>query len=582
MKKSHGNPVTYLYKKMWHYSEDRKSHILLYVGMFIIVGIFESLVEPMVWSHIMNKLQQEGITSKNIHSILGTLSLIIVSALVFWSLHGPARVIERNTAFQVRVNYRKFLTKGTLGLPLEWHKVNHSGRIIDQMTKGTQALFSFSETSFEIVYACLDLIISCTVLALFLPWSLVITLGMLGISICIIGRFDKTLNDNNRKLMHAENGIAQITADSIGNMTTVIVLRIQKSIFGSIMEKTRKPFSLFRRNNIVNEYKWFSTNLLCSAMVVIVFGLYIIDHIDKQILFGNLFLLQTYLRNISKLFSRFAGMYNRAMFQQIQVMNAEELTKNFEENPLVNHVLPSKWINLSIKDLSFSYTGSQGPYQLQNVSLEIRHGQKIAVVGESGSGKSTFLNVMRNLLQSQTLQLTIDGTVIEDGFAGIAEGIALIPQKPEIFASTVRENITLGVSYPDDLIQEALKLSCFDEVVEKLPNGLETNLGEDGLTLSGGQQQRLALARGILASIGKDIILADEPTSSLDPKTARQVFEGILNKFRDKTVICNIHDLGMLKLFDTVFVFDKAKLVGVGTAEELLGTCQEFRDLYQS
>ena len=583
MKERHyGNPVVYLYKKMWHYAGDGKSSMVLYICMFILVGIFESLVEPLVWSHVINKIQQEGITSANIYGIFGALSLIILSALVFWAVHGPARVIERGAAYEkIKINYRAFLLKGTLGLPLDWHKSHHSGKTIDQVNKGTQGLFSFSETSFEIIYACLELIISCTMLALFLPWSLVITLGMFGVSICIIRRFDKTLNENNRRLARAENEIAEITADGIGNMTTVITLRIQKSIFGSIMEKTRKPFSLFRANNIVNELKWFSTNLLCSIMVVTVFGLYIFQHIDKQILFGNIILLQTYLRNISKLFSRFAGIYNRAMFQQVQVMNAEELAENFDENPLINHVLPSTWVTLSIENLFLSYTGPDGPYKLQDISVNIRHGQKIAVIGKSASGKSSFLHVLRDLHRAQKLHLSIDGVTIQDGFAGIAEGIALTPQTPEIFASTILENLTFGVSYSEDQIKEALQISCFDEVVGRLPNGLATHLGEDGLGLSGGERQRLALARGILASIGKDIILADEPTSSLDAETTRRVFTGLLDRFKDKTVICTIHDLGQLEHFDTVFMFDKGKLVGVGTPEELRNTCHEFRELCQ-
>ena len=212
--------------------------------------------------------------------------------------------------------------------------------------------------------------------------------------------------------------------------------------------------------------------------------------------------------------------------------------------------------------------------------MSIRHGQKIAIVGQSGSGKSTFLSIIRDLHQPQSLQLSIDGIIIDDGFAGIAQGIALIPQKPEIFASTIMENITLGVNYSDEMIDDALEMSCFKCTVMSLKDGLQTRLGEDGLNLSGGQQQRLALARGLLACDGKDIILVDEPTSSLDAQTARSVFKSLIDRFYDKTVICIVHDLHMLELFDTVFVFAEGKLVGNGNHVDLLNNCPSYMELY--
>lgn len=579
-----GNPLSYLLKKCWQHSEGNKGHIIAYWILFTIAGIIELLVNPLAFAKIITIIQRDGgITATNLSSLCWLLGLMILSTVIFWSIHGPARIIERKTAFRIKVNYRKYLTKGIITLPLDWHTSNHSGQIIDKIEKGTVSLFTFAESVFDIIYALIRLFGSCIVLAYFFPISVSITISMFVLTFWVLTQFDKTLMVQKKKLNHFENGITQMLVDIIGNMTTVIILRVEQLVFTSIVNKTEEPFALFKKNNSLNELKWFISTLFCTLTVTVVLGIYFNQHVGvvASVLLSELYLLYQYLENISGQFGRCANMYGRLMTQQAQVLNAEELAQDFIEASFANHVLPNKWNVLDIRDLTFSYQGN-GSHQLNNVCVEIFHGQKIAVIGQTGGGKTTFLKTIRNLHQPQKLNLSVDGNVISDGFNGIARAIALMPQKPEIFASTIRENLTFGVEYSPELVEEAIRISRFDSVLEKLPLGLETKLGEDGLTLSGGEQQRLALARGILASDGKDLVLFDEPTSSLDAATERSVYNAILRKFTDKTMICSTHNLRLLELFDIIFVFDKGKLVGKGTIPELENTCPAFQRLWQS
>lgn len=580
--KKDGNPLFYLLRKSWEHSNGTRKTIVLYWVLFIIAGTVELLVDPLAFARIITIIQRDnGITSQNISSLIWMLAVMVLSTIVFWALHGPARIIERNNAFKIKVNYRKFLTQGLVTLPLAWHTSNHSGQIIDKTEKGTRSLFEFSENVFEIIYSLVRLLGSCIVLAYFFPISVCITLSMFVLTCVVITRFDKTLMMHRKKLNWMENGITQTLVDIIGNMTTVIILRVEQLVFKSIVQKTEEPFPLFKKNNSLNEIKWFLTNVFCILTVSIVLGIYFNGHtgILASILLSELYLLYQYLQNISGLFSRFASMYGRLMVQQAQVLNAEEITQEFITASFTTHVLPKQWNVLKIRELTFSYKGNNIS-QLQDVGVDILHGQKIAVIGQTGGGKTTFLKLIRDLYTPQKVCLHVDDQHIPDGFVGIARGIALMPQKPEIFANTIHENLTFGVSYDEKLIKEALQISCFQEVVEGLEHGLDTKLGEDGLTLSGGQQQRLALARGLLACEGKDLVLFDEPTSSLDARTERSVYRAIIEKFTDKTMICSTHNLRLLDLFDVIFVFDKGKLVSSGTIEELHQKCSVFQSLY--
>jgi ABC-type multidrug transport system fused ATPase/permease subunit len=247
-------------------------------------------------------------------------------------------------------------------------------------------------------------------------------------------------------------------------------------------------------------------------------------------------------------------------------------------------VLPTKWQKLQIANLSFSYPGlseDESESHLDNLSFELIRGKRYAFVGESGSGKTTLLKVIRDLYHPKSLELRVDGHVVPEGFAGISRAIALVPQDPEIFATTIRENITLGADYGDELICECTDMASFTEVVEQLPKGLDSSTKEKGVNLSGGQRQRLALSRGLLACYDKDVVLLDEPTSSLDTSTEMQVYLNIFEGFQGKTIISSIHRLHLLPLFDQIFLFSKGRIVAQGNLKELLTSTPEFQILWQ-
>ena len=502
----------------------------------------------------------------------------------FWLLHGPARVMENANGFKVRLAYRKHLLRGVMTLPLEWHSGQHSGEIIDKIEKGIQALYQFTKNSFEMIYSLVRFFGSFIMLAFLFPPSAVVVFIMMVLSFWIVTRFDKVLIVQYRELNRNENKISASVVDSIGNIVTVIVLRVEKLIFNAIIKKTENPFELFNKNSKMNEFKWFLSSMCCSGTVVIVLGAYLLGHVGVKggVLFGEVFLLYRYLGNISDVFSRFNYLYSDTVQRRASVSNAEELSADFRDESFSNHVLPDRWQNLSINDLTFSYQDVGEPrLHLDSVSLQIRRGEKIAVVGESGSGKTTFLKIMRYLYRPSELKLSVDGQEISNGFDGIARAITLIPQEAEIFATTIRENITLGALYGDDEIMRYVEMAGLTEVIARLPKGLESMMNEKGVSLSGGEKQRLALARGLLAcsDLDKEILLFDEPTSSLDVKIEREVYGKIFDGFNGKTMISSIHKLHLLPLFDRICMFANGQIIANGTYDELMTTCPEFREL---
>src|SRR5690606_10441611 len=181
------------------------------------------------------------------------------------------------------------------------------------------------------------------------------------------------------------------------------------------------------------------------------------------------------------------------------------------------------------------------PATLHDVNLTLRRGENIALIGTSGAGKSTLLTLLRALRAPERVEVRIDGAPAP--FAALAQLTTLIPQDPEVFENTMRFNVSFGLDVPDTDVYRALSLAEFLPVLMQMPQELETDIREKGVNLSVGQRQRLALARGIFAAEQSDIVLLDEPTSSVDLMTEAKIFKNLFAHFKDKTIVATLHRL---------------------------------------
>lgn len=575
------NPLLYLFGKMLEYSPGNKKRVFQFWGMFMCENIIALIADPLIIAALFSIITNEGITEGNYATLLLLLSATLLVDVVYWSFHGPARVMERVNAFSVRAAYRKHLLKGMLTLPLKWHTDHHSGESIDKIEKGATALYNFSDGSFETIQAIMTLVISYGMLVYLSPSSALIVCIMFFLSVWITMRFDKVIMVQYKALNREENIVSESVFDAISNITTVIILRVEQLVFKAIVHKVERSIDLYKNNCIRIEAKWFLTNMMCGIMTVLVLGTYFFQNIgmDKGALAGTLYLLFRYLQEVGDLFYRFTMKYGDILNKRAKVGNSEELSQDFIEEGFTNHTLPANWKTLSIENLTFSYENGEGPLHLEDISLSFEKGERIALVGETGSGKTTFLKVLRDLYHPRNMTLSVDGIPLPEGFQSICRAIALVPQNPELFATTICENITLGAEYDEDLVNKYIKMAQFEDVVSKLPHGLETSIKERGVNLSGGQQQRLALARGLLACHDKDIVLLDEPTSSLDPATEMRVYKNIFEAFKGKTIISTVHRFHLLSYFDKIYLFDKGRIIASGTHSELVASSEKFNTM---
>jgi len=578
------NPIVILTRKLWRYSKGNRHKALLYIVLFTVANIIDFLY-PLVFAKVLNIIQEQGVTSSSIPSILLYLASFLILEVGFSAFWVPGRIIEQTNAFLASAQYRKHLIDGVLSLPVEWHADHHSGDTIDKIKKGANALFEYGEDTFQLIEAIFRFFGSLAAMAYFNLHSIYIILFITIISITIITKFDKILVRQYGILNKKENSISAKVYDIISNITTVIILRIEKLVSNSMFNKIMSPFKLYKKNRKISEFKWAIVSFVNFTMVVAILAAYIITSVRNSIpvMVGTMSALYGYSQRISSLFFRFAWKYGEMVRQGAAVANAEILEGEFVNSRAFTggNRLKKKWKRLMIKNLNFSYNLSKKKKHLEDINIEIKRKEKIALIGASGSGKTTFLKIMRGLYHPQYGSLYLDGKRLENGFEDISNNISLIPQDPEIFATTIKENITFGVRYSTEEIKEYTDLAKFTEVIERLPKGIKSSVVEKGVNLSGGEKQRLALARGLIASKDKEVILLDEPTSSIDSKNEYEIYQGIFRKFKNKTIVSALHRLHLLPLFDTIYFFKNGKILAKGSFNDLLKKSYEFQVLWK-
>ncbi len=265
----------------------------------------------------------------------------------------------------------------------------------------------------------------------------------------------------------------------------------------------------------------------------------------------------------------------RAALERVNRLMEIDLEPSYPHN--ANPFLGKETVSLDLRHVCFRY--GNGPLVLDDVSLHIRAGEKVALVGASGGGKTTLVQVILGLYPPESGQVLFEGVpVSEIGMDVVRDNVATVLQHPALFNDSVRSNLSLGREYSEGALWQALEIAQLDEVVNALDEGLDTLVGRDGIRLSGGQQQRLAIARMALSD--PRVVILDEATSALDTTTESRLHRALGTFLRDRTTLIIAHRLSAVRQADRALVFENGKIVEQGSHDELMRNKGLYASLY--
>lgn len=580
------NPYISLLRTAWTYARGEKKRYVFIYGLFILASAAFATY-PLLYGWFINGIQQEG--AAYLHYAWLYVGAYMLLKLVEWSFHGPARILEQKLAFALSRNFLQDRYHQTLHLPVKWHQDNHSGITINRIRKAYTALKSFFENGFMYTYALMKFVFSLIAMIAFSPLFGLIGVGIGMLTVYVIFRFDKpyikALDETNEK----DHIVSGTLFDSLSNIITVITLRLQNRMEKSLMGKVADVYPPYKTSVHVNEFKWFIADMLVALIYVVTVLGYIYQHGQPGQLFliGNLVALLGFVNQFTSVFHDVAWQYTQIVQFNTDVETSRHISDAYQQQHQAEATvaLPNEWQQVEVQGLNFShtetYSSGQNAHSLHDIHLTIQRGQKIALIGESGSGKSTLMAILRGLYTYQSdTRIRLDGSKQIDA-ASLADAVTLFPQEPEIFENTIKHNITLGLPFSDEEVMEVCRIAHFAEVVQTLPKGLESHIQEKGVNLSGGQKQRLALARGILAARSSSIVLLDEPTSSIDPKTEVKIYQHLFEEFKEKALISSLHRLYLLPYFDYIYILQNGRIVDEGNFVDLKARSVLFDELWK-
>jgi ATP-binding cassette subfamily B protein len=576
-----------LLRGSWEATIDDRIKFYGFVVLFILAYTLD-LAVPWAIGYTLRVFVENGGTSEAFRQ--ASLGILMYSGLRMGNivLHHFARYLQASVTYNAKMHVLTKLFGAMMKYPLRWHISTHSGDNLSKLYRAEGAVANVVGTYVWQVIEGFVKVFGAAIAIFAVDITIaIVVLVMSVLTIVLMVLFNKKLTEKIRKNNSFGNKINRICVDYLVNVVTVKTLGLESQASRYLKDQRSEGHYLSRKIAKYMELKWAMTGVGHGLVIGLGLLIYFHGHTGSNTATNvqEVYVLLNYLDRIFQAIGSFTGYYSGIVEAATGYEDADDILKNAsKEDPSSSGArMNSDWKQIGIKEMNFSYVAGERN-GLRDIALSIRRGEKIALVGHSGSGKSTFLKVLAGLLAPDGYSISADDQ-LSLNLDTVTKECLLIPQEPEIFSESVKYNLTMGDEFDSKELQFFVSLCKLDRLMARLPQGVDSNLAEKGLNLSVGEKQRVALARGLLRAVNKSMILLDEPTSSLDPKTEKEIYLGLLYHFADKTIFSACHRLNLVPMFDKIVMFDQGVILEVGTFGELLekkGYFARAWDDYQS
>lgn len=532
-------------------------------------------VLPIVTANIINDITSGSPeTYQNI--IIQAMIMIVLVALNVPMNYMYTRYKSLATRY-AETGLRRALVRKLQQLSISYHKETQSGRLQSKIMRDVEAVETLSTQMFlSILNIALNIAIALIVtinksLVVFIFFLL--TTPIAAATMVFFRNVMKKRNNKFRKEMEETSARVMEMVELIP-VTRAHALEeeeVQK-MSGQLFAVAEKGYRLDVIQSLFGSVGW----AIFQIFQVVCLGFTGFLAIKGTVMPGDITLYQSYFATIVSQVSSLMSLIP-TIAKGIESVNSigEVLLEDDIEQNEGKEIIKDIYGEFDFKDVTFRYNNIDRPV-LHNLNLHVDKGETIALVGESGAGKSTILNLVIGFNQVNSGEVLIDGHNMKDiDLRSYRKYLAVVPQTSILFSGTIRDNITYGVDNVDEAtLDEIVKAANLTDLINSLPDGLDTMVGEHGGKLSGGQRQRISIARALIRN--PKVIVLDEATSALDSISEKLIQEALNNLTKDRTTFIVAHRLSTIKDADKIAVIADGHCVEYGTYDELMNLKGEF------
>lgn len=567
-------------KKLLYFMKDYKKESVL-APLFKMLEAFFELFVPLVVASIID----DGIVPKDSGHIIRMCLLLLVLAAVGLTCSITAQYFAAKSAVGAAtgIRYELFTHIQTLGYE-EMDMVGTSTLItrmtsdINQVQNGINLVLRLFLRSPFIVFGAMIMAFTIDVKA-----AMIFVVAIILLSIVVFGVMFIT----KPLYKKVQSGLDTILGTTRENLTGVRVIRAfhqEQAEYNKFLAENEELTSLQKFAGKISGL----TNPL--TFIIINFAILVLIHTGAvrvslgTLSRGQVVALYNYMSQILVELIKLANLIisvTKAMACFNRIQDVFHIEPSMKEGTKTVAAAGNTTPAVEFKNVSFTYAGG-GDHAVENISFKAMPGQTIGIIGGTGSGKSTLVNLIPRFYDVSEGEVDIAGKNVQDyTYGSLRNTISVVPQKAQLFAGTIRDNLTFGCpDATEEQIEEALAISQAKEFVDTKEGRLDAKIEQGGKNLSGGQRQRLTLARALVPQ--SDILIMDDSASALDYATDARLRKAIQDMKRKPTVFIVSQRTSSIQNADMILVLDDGKIAGQGTHEQLLKSCNIYREIYET
>ncbi|MBN9928775.1 lipid A ABC transporter ATP-binding protein/permease MsbA [Pantoea agglomerans] len=551
---------------------------LLVAGVALIVN---AAIDPFMLTLLKTLL--DDVIGKNNHGILRWMPLVIIGLILIRGVSGYiSSYCISWVSGKVVMTLRRRLFSHMMGMPVAFFDQQSTGTLLSRISYDCEQVASSSSGSLVTVVREGASIVGLFVMMFYYSWQLSLILLVLApivsLAIRIVSRRFRTISKNMQNTMGQVTSHAEQMLKGHKEILMFGGQQVETSRFEQVSNKMRR-----QGMKMVSATSLSDPIIQLLASSALAFVLYAASFPSVMAtltagsisaVFSAMLMLMRPLKSLTNVNAQFQrGM--AACQTLFAILDTEQ------EKDEGTRVADRATGNIEFRDVTFTYPGSETP-ALQHINLTLPAGKTVALVGRSGSGKSTLASLLTRFYDIDSGEILLDGHDLRDyTLASLREQVALVSQHVHLFNDTVANNIAYARTdvFSREAIEKAAQMAHAMEFINKMDNGLDTVIGENGVLLSGGQRQRIAIARALLRD--SPILILDEATSALDSESERAIQSALETLQQNRTTLIIAHRLSTIEKADEILLVEEGRIVERGSHQQLLQKNGAYARLYQ-